>query len=163
MRKEKLNIAMVFLLSLCVAVTGEAFAQMGHGMKHGQGQMMGGHGKKGHMGVFGPNWKDTLTDEQKAKIDKMHLALKKELGVIKAKKKLKKAELSAMVIQDNPDMKEINAKIDEVLNLKREIMRKKYAHMIEMRMVLTPEQRVSFDMGALSMGGKRKGHGKMGH
>ena len=38
-------------------------------------------------------------------------------------------------------------------------MIKKYDHIIEMRSILTPEQRVSFDLGLSSgMGGMHQGH-----
>lgn len=134
--------------------------KMGHGMERSQSYKKGhrgGHGK-GHF--FGSSWKETLTDEQKAQADKMHLALKKSLSVPKAKLNAKKAELNNLLLTDNPDKKSIYQKIDEIIELKREIMRKKYDHKVEMRGMLTPEQQVSFDMKLLETSGHKKGHGR---
>ena len=116
-------------------------------------------GKDGHF--FGSHWKQTLNDKQKAKIDKMHLELKKNLALLKPKSDLARAELNQLVISDKPDTAALNKKIDEITALKGELMKKRYAHMAEMRSVLTPEQQVSFDMGILSGkhgGAKHKNH-----
>ena len=134
--------------------------KMGHVMdkskSHKKGHR-GGHGK-GHF--FGSRWKETLTDEQKSQADNMHLALKKSLNVPMAKLKVKKAELNNLIVKDNADKKTIYQKIDEILELKREIMRNKYDHKVEMRGMLTAEQQVSFDMKLLETAGRKKGHGR---
>ena len=133
-----------------------------HKMKHGK------DGKKsykaGHKGkhMSGPKWKQFLTDAQKKQADIMHLNVKKSMSVLKAQKKLKKVELINLVIMDNPDTNAIHSKIDEIIEVKREIMRVRNDHMVEMRGILTPEQRLSFDMGLLGHGGKGKGHGGKG-
>lgn len=66
--------------------------------------------------------------------------------------------MNNLVVKDNPDTKAIHRKIDEVLELKRKVMRTKYDHMIEMRNMLTQDQRISFDMGLLERTGHSKGH-----
>ena len=68
-------------------------------------------------------------------------------------------ELAILVTQDSPDQNAIDKKIDEILELKREKMRKKYALKVDMRSILTPEQRVSFDMHLLKKAQHGKGHG----
>ena len=80
----------------------------------------------------------------------MHLALKKDHSPLQAKSDLAKAELNQLVVSDKPNTQAINKKIDEVTALKGELMKKRYAHIAEMRTVLTPEQLISFDMGLLS-------------
>lgn len=166
--KELRNVFVVLVLALGLIVTLPAAAEMSkkmehgksgmgrHEMKHGKGSKMGhqaGHGP-GH--VFGPKWRETLTDSQKMQIDRMHLTVMKSMSVLNVRLKLKKAELNVLVVNDNPDTKAIHRKIDEVLELKREIMQIKYDHKVEMRGVLTPDQRVSFDMKLLG----KTGHGK---
>ncbi len=168
--KELRNFFMIMALVLGLVITLPASAEkskktehgksgMGHHeMKYSKGSKMGHRGGHGAKHIFGPLWRKTLTDNQKKQADRMHLEMKKLLSVLDARLKLKKVELNNLVIKDDPDTKAIHRKIDEILELKRKIMRTKYNHMVEMRGMLTPEQRVSFDMGLLSRGGTSKGH-----
>jgi len=155
----------IYALIAMMAFASPALAQMGQGgMGH---EMMGGMGKMsqcekkksgaGH--ACRTRWKDTLTNEQRAKIDKMHLALKKTMSVLKARLELKEVELKNLALDDSPDMNAINKKIDEMMAVKTEMKKHKYAHMVEMRAALTPEQRASFDMGVLGKDSHEKGHG----
>ncbi len=113
-----------------------------------------------------PAWRSTLTAEQRVKMDRMHLALKKEMNLLEGKIGLRKAELKNLVTADMPDEKEIHSKIDEIIALKKEMMTKKYDHVVELRGILTPEQRTSFDMMFLGwmhhMGGGMMSKGPMG-
>ncbi|MGK7344259.1 MAG: Spy/CpxP family protein refolding chaperone [Candidatus Nitrospinota bacterium M3_3B_026] len=166
------SVMSVFLASLALSAT--AFADHGRGgdvkcgpkgmmggpkgmMMGGMGQGMRGGGGMGH--VFGSHWRSTLSDEQELAIDRMHRDLKKQMGVLKARIRLEKAELAALLTEDNPDKKAITEKIDRIADLKKEKMRKKYDHKIDMRAALTPEQRVSFDMDILRKAGRGKGRG----
>lgn len=108
----------------------------------------------------GSHWRATLTDDQKRIIDEMHLALRKDQIVVKAEMRLREAELNNLIVEDNVDIGAINRKIGEVVELKRAIMQKQVEHMAEMRAVLTPEQRVSFDRGIFWRGhcGHKRGH-----
>jgi Spy/CpxP family protein refolding chaperone len=169
---KKLQKLWIVLSLLMLAVAGPVSAQMGEMMgggksgmrdhgKMGQGVEQSQSHKKGQqsghgMGhPFAPSWKKTLTDEQKVQADKMHLALKKSIYVLKAQLIAKKAELNSLVVQDNPGEGALYGKIDEVLELKREIMRKKYDHIRAVRGMLTPEQRISFDMKHIGMAGHK--------
>lgn len=128
-----------------------AWAQMGSMMGGG---MMG----RGMMHGQAAGWLASLTAEQRQKIDAMHLQLAKEIAPLKAQLRMKKTELKLLVVEDKPDMRAIDKKIDEILALKRQIMHKRYAHKVEMRALLTPEQRVSFDLGLIGKHGHhRKG------
>ncbi len=160
--------ALVLVFGLTVAIPASAHMDkkmeyeksgMGHNeMKRDKSTKMGHKGGHGAKHIFGPHWRKTLTDNQKKQAERMHLEMKKSLSVQDARLKVKKAELNNLVVKDDPDTTAIHRKIDELLELKREIMRTKYDHMVEMRGTLTPDQRVSFDMGLLSKDGHSKGH-----
>ncbi|HEY5648228.1 MAG TPA: Spy/CpxP family protein refolding chaperone [Nitrospiria bacterium] len=176
--KRMLFLPVFSLMLSAFILTGPAAAQMpGHGMSgaspHGKsphpspkghpGSPMGkghpmspkagtGYTPPGHaMGhIMGPRWKDTLTDEQKKKMDEMHLVLEKTISVVTAKKDLKKKELRLLIIQDKPDMKAIEKKVNEITELAGDLMLIRIGHKTDMRAMLTPEQRVSFDMMILN-------------
>jgi Spy/CpxP family protein refolding chaperone len=120
------------------------------GMGGMSGHGMGGGHEMGHF--FGPGWRHTLTDDQKAKINALHLKLKKDLSTLEATKALREAELGLLAVQDNPDRKSIEKKVGEIADLKRQILLTMTLHQVEMRTVLTPEQRVSFDTMVLGHG-----------
>jgi Spy/CpxP family protein refolding chaperone len=142
----------IFLFVLLVGLT-PAFGQMGQ-MGHDQEMKMKNDDKtekyeEHGMGMEIPRWKKSLTEEQKAKTDKMHLELKKVMSLLESKVSMKEAELNSLVTQDKPDANAIHNKINEIMEQEKEIMVKKYDHISEMRSILTPEQRVSFDLGLL--------------
>jgi len=136
----------------------------GHGMKHhgGKGMQSGGgrHGGGHGPHIFGTSWKDSLTKEQALQIDKLHLKKQKEGSVIKAKLKVAKMEMAILLVEDKPDQSKIDKKVKEILELKSKKMKLKNAHVIDMRKLLTEEQRVSFDIKVLS---KAKSKHKGGH
>lgn len=130
--------------------------------QHGDGQHGYGHADK-HGGYknhrMGAHWKGTLSEQQRKQIDKMHLELSKKTATLKARIKLAKVELAITVTKDKAKKSNVNKKIDEVLELKRQKMYLKYAHIIEMRKVLKEDQRVSFDMAVLEKAKKRRHRG----
>lgn len=140
----------------------------GGGMRHGGGKgMHGGHGGAGGHGgpqLYGPSWKETLTDGQKAQLDALHRDYARTKAPLKAGIKALKVALAALATAPEPDTQAIEAKIDELLALKRDAMRAKYAYVAAQRQVLSEEQRVSFDMHSIhrAMHGK-KGGGHGGH
>lgn len=103
----------------------------------------------GMQGKMGMGWMSTLTHEQRMRLNQMHLELKKTLLPLKAAKAAKKAELSLLLTQDKPDRKAIHRKIQEIAALKQKMMEKKMAHKLEVREMLTPDQRRLFDMHLL--------------
>lgn len=115
----------------------------GHSAKHGK--------HKGHH--FVPHWAQTLSDEQKADIDLLHLKLERDLVVLKAQEVLREKELNVLTASGEAKQKDIYNKIDELMNVKREIMRHRHDHLVEMRELLTPEQRISYDMAILGRSG----------
>ena len=158
---------LMFVMALSLPATAEISKKKDHSHSGSGHQKMsyGKSSKTGHKGHHksGPKWKKTLTDSQKKQAVTMHLNLKKSMSILKAQKKLKKVELINLVIKDDPDTNTIYDKINEIIDLKREMMRINYDHILEMRGMLTSEQRLSFDMEHLSQAGKGKGHGAGGH
>lgn len=124
--------------------------------KHGaQGASADSHNEKAHKSAhhFTDHWAKTLNDDQKARVDMMHLKLDRELVVLKAQEELVQKEINALVARDNADTSAIQAKLDELMGIKKQILRSRYAHILEMRAILTPAQRISYDMGTLEFSG----------
>jgi hypothetical protein len=127
----------------------------GKGM-HGQG-----HGKKGGHHLYGQHWRETLTDDQEDQLDRLHVAYAKNKAPRKAMMKALKVELTVLATATERDKEAINAGIEELLEIKAEALRAKYAYISAQRQVLTPKQQVSFDMDMIhkAMHGKKgKGH-----
>ncbi len=119
----------------------------GHGM-HGQRMM----GKKMGPGMNLPG----LTDKQKAAIKKLHVAQMQSTQAIRNQIMEKKAHLHTLQTADKPNMRAINAAIDEISALKTKIAKKRAETHQKIRALLTPEQRVMFDNRPM---GKKGGHG----
>ncbi|MBN1474035.1 MAG: Spy/CpxP family protein refolding chaperone [Syntrophaceae bacterium] len=82
-----------------------------------------------------------LTDEQKTKIEAMHLAYQKDTRPIREKMSDKSVELRRLWAQANPDKKNIEAKQKEVRVLRDQLEDKRTAFRLDVNKVLTPEQR----------------------
>jgi Spy/CpxP family protein refolding chaperone len=87
---------------------------------------------------------------QKIAIDEMHHKLHDDQASYKAKEAEALKALNEMTIRDNVSLDTINAKIDELMEAKNHIMRLRYAHLVEMRAILTDEQKVGYDKGVLN-------------
>jgi Spy/CpxP family protein refolding chaperone len=128
----------------------------GHKGRHGAG-MEGKHGKDGHGGhLFGEDWRNMLTAEQKLQLDRLHVEFAKTKVQLKAQIKALKLQLAVLATSEQPQPAAIDAGIEEVLAVKRQLMSAKYGYIAAQRRVLTPEQQVSFDLEVL----KRAKHGK---
>ncbi len=108
--------------------------------------------------MFGPSWTQTLTAEQIIKINQLHADLAKTKAPLKARMTVARTELAVLTTADAPDTGAMDEKIQEILKLRGRMMRAHSDHVIEVRKMLTPEQRASFDMHVLKRAGKR--HGK---
>lgn len=149
--------------------SGKHMAQ--HGKSHG-GVKHGGHGKghggkqhrKGHGGhhLFGDHWKKTLAGEQKAQLDRLHLEFAKQKHTLKSGIQALKVQLAVMTVADQPQREAVDAQIDNLLLAEKQLMQAKYRYIAAQRKVLTPEQRVSFDMEVIHKAGSRKAKGKQG-
>jgi protein CpxP len=87
-----------------------------------------------------------LTEDQKATIQKMHVAQQKEIMTHKANIKEKHAQLQVLKIADNYDQNAINNVIDEISDLQATMMKQRAEHQQSIRETLTEEQRVKFDL-----------------
>lgn len=157
---------------------------MKHGKGHGQGHGMGGHGGKKHHGgckkhgamahgdkagkhMYGPDWRQSLTGEQKAELDRLHLQYARTKAPLKAGVKAMEVRLAVLATSDNPNMEQMEGPMMDLLLAKQEMMRAKFNYIAAQRKVLTPQQRVSFDMDVIhkTMHGdvhkkSKGGHGK---
>ena len=140
-------LACASLLFLPPALAGEGKPQHKNAAGHHDSKAK----HKGHH--FSPHWSKTLSDEQRLDIDRLHLELGRELAVLKAKEVLKEKELNVLSASGKAGQKAIYAKIDELMEVKRDIMRQRHDHLVEMRELLTPEQRLSYDMEILGRSG----------
>ncbi len=132
------------------AVTVHSAMTRGHG-----GGMQMGHHQPGHH-----QWKDTLSKAQNEKMEAMHLAIKRELAPLKAELEFRNVQLKNLATAKNPDMAAINGKIKEISSIRRKMLTKRYSHIVEMRKLLTPVQRQSFDLDFLSGVEHWRGHGR---
>ena len=87
---------------------------------------------------------------QKEAIDTMHHKLHDDQAGYKAAAAKALKELNELTVQEGVEIEAINAKVDELMAAKTQIMRLRYGHLIEMRAILTDEQKVSYDKGVLS-------------
>jgi len=86
-----------------------------------------------------------LTDEQKAKIEKLRVAHLKQMTENRNLMAEKKARLRTLTTVDKPDMKAINETIDQITTLKNQHMKARVAHQLDVRNLLTDTQKVYFD------------------
>jgi Spy/CpxP family protein refolding chaperone len=93
-----------------------------------------------------------LTEDQQKQIDKLKLDLEKAVLPLETQLGVKAAELKALVVADNPNAGAVNAKLDDIGALRTQIHKKRVANRLEVRKLLTPEQRVAFDRRALEFG-----------
>ena len=87
---------------------------------------------------------------QKEAIDHMHQLLHDDQAPFKAREARALNELNEMTIREDVRIVDVNAKIDELLAAQASIMRLRYAHLVEMRAILTDDQKVGYDEGVLS-------------
>jgi Spy/CpxP family protein refolding chaperone len=107
-----------------------------------------GHRKSGHHHSQ-PDWKHSLSDEQKAKMKQIKGAYMKQKLPLKARKKALKLELMALATAENPDQVAIDAKIDQLLRVKKSLLLAKTRKIADIRAQLNEEQRTGFDLYVL--------------
>ena len=90
-------------------------------------------------------------------INETYLKLMKEMVPLKDAKNAKKNELNLLVVAEKPNKSAITKKVAEVADISRRLTEKKTLHHLEVREMLTPEQRLKFDMHLLRQGAI--GHG----
>ncbi|MGQ9852026.1 MAG: Spy/CpxP family protein refolding chaperone [Candidatus Oleimicrobiaceae bacterium] len=86
-----------------------------------------------------------LTDEQKQKIEGLQKAFLKEIQPLRNQLRSERFALMSLKTANNPDQKAINAKIDALAKLRAEIEKKQVAHRLQIRSLLTDEQRAAME------------------
>ncbi len=102
-----------------------------------------------------------LTAEQQEKIQKMKLQFQKEMLTLQTELKTKMLDLRALMTE-KADSAKINAKIDEIADARAAIQKKAFAHHMEVRNILTDEQKMTFDKMP-HLCGMKMGEGFIGH
>ncbi|MCK5077693.1 MAG: periplasmic heavy metal sensor, partial [Calditrichia bacterium] len=105
-----------------------------------------------------------LSTEQQKQMKTLRLKMEKAMLPLKADMMKAKGELRLLKAEDKPVLKSINNKIDEVTNLKAKIMKLKAKHHLEVRSILTEEQRLKWEQHQFHKKGRKghKGHGRQG-
>ena len=92
----------------------------------------------------------------------MRLDMAKETVTLRSELELKQLELRELMSADEPDLRQIEAKIDEMTPLRTELQKKGIEHRLAMREILTPEQRAKLELmrgaGMRHHRGRRGGH-----
>lgn len=100
--------------------------------------------------IIGANQIEDAVVSQKDNIAHMHHKLHDDQAPFKAKEVQTLQELNEMTIREDVAITDIYAKIDELMNAKNNIMRLRYEHLIEMRAILTDDQKQGYDQGVLN-------------
>jgi Spy/CpxP family protein refolding chaperone len=106
-----------------------------------------------------------LTDEQKEAFKKIMLSMHKEILPIHNEIGEAVAHQKTLLGAEKPDLNAINKNIDKIGALKIESSKIAMKHRLEMRALLTDEQRLKFDSWKAKMrhsGGQQFGHPGMG-
>ena len=150
-----LSIAMASTL-LALAPCATSAEPEAHSAHHeAQSTSTGSHNADAHKSAhnFTDPWVKTLNSDQKMRVDIMHLELDRELVVLKAQDELLQKQINTLVARDTTATNAVHTKIDELMAIKKQILRSRYTHILEMRAILTPAQRISYDMETLGFSG----------
>jgi len=81
-----------------------------------------------------------LSNEQHEKLTAIKLSFKKERIMLQAKMKVAKMEYHELLKKEKPNLKTIEKKIDQIINLKRDLMLNSASTSIAAREILSSEQ-----------------------
>lgn len=141
---------LVFTVGLLPAWSFASEKQDGHGSHAMEKSGHSHHGDEGGKSKHKmPAWAKTLTKDQKKAVDEMHHKLDMDQKPFKQKEQALQQALNELTVKDRADVSQINAKIDELMAVKNQILRLRYAHLVEMRAILTEKQRASYDASVL--------------
>jgi Spy/CpxP family protein refolding chaperone len=148
----KMMTAVLFMLAFMAANT--AIAQPGSG--YGKQRLDEKNCNRAYYNHSLPN----LSEDQQTKIEKLHDQHFKSMQAIRDQMAEKKARLNTLNHADKPDMDAINKVIEDIGQLKVQMMKKKITHRLEIRNLLTDEQKIVFDKQP--MGKMHKKHFRSG-
>lgn len=140
----------VLVLAAFAAMVAIAPLQAAQGcQKQGEQKKMMGHDCMAGQGCMMLKNIPNLTDEQKVKLEKLHAEQQKRMAAAKAGMEKLHAEMQGLM-KDPVDLKKIEAKIDEAAKMRADMMKKGLAHRLEVRALLTAEQKAK--MGEMGCG-----------
>jgi Spy/CpxP family protein refolding chaperone len=111
---------------------------------------------KGAKGCPGPGLPN-LTAEQETKIKSLRLDLQKELTPLQLKVRKLEIELQEFMIVDQPNLNQLDSKLEDISKQRLEIAKKFIKHRLAVRGLLTDEQRIIFDKQGRGPGGRMHG------
>lgn len=103
-----------------------------------------------------------LTEEQQSKLKEFRIAHLKEMQTYQNQLGELKAKEHTLATADKPDIKAINANIDEITKVQNQMMKSKASHRQQVRALLTEEQKLWFDTHK-SKNGRHKMKNQMEH
>lgn len=86
-----------------------------------------------------------LSKEQAESIKKLQLATEQKSFQLENVLREKEARLKTLTSEDNPDAKAVLKTVDEIGDLNTQILKLKVNNSLEIRKLLTPEQKLDFD------------------
>lgn len=139
-RNFKLLVAIIVVLGLSLSV----MAQPNRGYKAHRPMMV----KSGLQML-------NLTEEQKDQIKEIHLSHIKDVQPLRDKVKINRVKVDALLKRDEPDMKEIVNLVEANGKLLTQIQVKGIEQKINVRSLLTEEQKIIYDAHSERMGKRR--------
>jgi Spy/CpxP family protein refolding chaperone len=116
--------------------------------------MQGGHGYALNLN-FASNM--NLTEDQQAQLDAKREAFMAETDPLRDELFSKRMELRELWTKANPSQDEISAKQQEIREIQTQMQEKATEYQLELRQLLTPEQREQLAAAKASFGGKGGG------
>lgn len=110
-------------------------AQPGRGQFRGEGRPMNASRIE----------KIKLTDDQQKQMTELRAQFREETMKINNLINEKKAHLKTLIDTDNRDMKDLEKTVDEMTNLKGDLIKKGIAHRDAVKKILTPEQMIIWE------------------
>lgn len=137
MRTHRTLTTIALVLVALTALVGMSLAQCGG---HGQGG--------GRMGPGGPAaLKPAFTTEQQAQMEKIKTKYGDQRVELHNKMAAIRLEMKDLLSQPEPDFGKVEAKIDAISGLRAKLAKMRLQQHVEVRAILTPEQRMLFDRG----------------
>lgn len=142
MKTRKLKFVLSLMVVSMLLIGNTAMAQ--RGQRNGQGYGQGPAANKTQVNKTSkiPN----LSDDQKAKIEKLKTKALKETNLLRSQLQEKRAHLNTLSIADKVDQKAIDNEIDEIGKLQTKLMKIHAKLRQDIRALLNEEQRTYFDV-----------------
>ena len=148
----------VLVLAAFAAMVAIAPLQAAQGcQKQGEQKKMMGHDCMAGQGCMMLKNIPNLTDEQKAKLEKLHAEQQKAMAEARAAMEKLAGEMQAL-LKEPVDIKKAEAKIDELAKFRAAMQKKHLAHFLAVRALLTDEQKAKLPAMAGCLTGGGCGH-----